>query len=135
MKVTIITAFPEFFDDFLRTSIIGRAVKNGLIQVDRVDLREFGSGNYRQIDDYSFGAGGMVLMAEPLRLALESARGENSSETAYVVCPSPQGRLLSHDMVKAVSGKEHVVIVCGHYEGIDERARSISVALIDGLWS
>jgi len=124
MKVTIITAFPEFFNDFLRTSIIGRAVKSGLIQVDCVDLREFGSGKYRQIDDYSFGAGGMVMMAEPLRLALESSCGENHSETAYVVCPSPQGELLSHNMVKAIAEKaekKHVVIVCGHYEGIDER--------------
>ena len=121
MKVTIITAFPEFFNDFLRTSIIGRAVKNCLIQVDCVDLRKFGFGNYHQIDDYSFGAGGMVLMAEPLRLALEYSCSENHTQTDYVVCPSPQGKLLSHDIVKALSEKEHVIIVCGHYEGIDER--------------
>lgn len=121
MKVTIITAFPEFFSDFLRTSIIGRAVKKGLIQVNCVDLREFGFGNYRQIDDYSFGSGGMVLMAEPLKLALEFSCKENRSETAYVVYPTPQGHLLSHGMVKALVEKEHVVVVCGHYEGIDER--------------
>ncbi|MCL2767633.1 MAG: tRNA (guanosine(37)-N1)-methyltransferase TrmD [Synergistaceae bacterium] len=124
MKVTVITAFPEFFNDFLKTSIIGRAVKNKLIQVDCLNLREFGLGNYRQIDDYSFGSGGMVMMAEPLRLALEFSCGENHSETAYVVCPSPQGKLLSHDMVKGLVEKaknKHVVIVCGHYEGIDER--------------
>ena len=121
MKVTIITAFPEFFSDFLRTSIIGRAVQNGLIQVNCIDLREFGLGNYRQIDDYSFGAGGMVLMAEPLRLALEYSCSEGHLRKAFVVCPTPQGKLLSHDMVKALSEKEHVIIVCGHYEGIDER--------------
>ena len=121
MKVTIITAFPEFFDCFLKTSIIGRAVKNGLIQVNCIDLRKFGFGNYHQIDDYSFGAGGMVLMAEPLRLALEYGFSENHSREAFVVCPTPQGKLLSHDMVKALSEKEHVIIVCGHYEGIDER--------------
>jgi len=121
MKVTIITAFPEFFNDFLRTSIIGRAVKNGLIQVNCVDLRNFGYGNYRQIDDYSFGSGGMVLMAEPLKLALEFSSCENSSLAAYVVYPTPQGKLLSHDMVKALVEKEHVIIICGHYEGVDER--------------
>ena len=121
MKVTIITAFPEFFNDFLNTSIIGRAVKKGLIQVNCVSLREFGFGNYRQIDDYSFGSGGMVLMAEPLELALESVCNENQSDAAYVVYPTPQGRLLSHDMVKALVEKEHVIVVCGHYEGIDER--------------
>jgi tRNA (guanine37-N1)-methyltransferase len=121
MNISIITAFPEFFNDFLKTSIIGRAVKNGLIQVNCVDLRKFGFGNYHQIDDYSFGTGGMVLMAEPLRLALEYSCGENHSRTAYVVCPTPQGKLLSHGMVKDLSEKEHVIIVCGHYEGIDER--------------
>jgi len=121
MKVTIITAFPDFFDDFLRTSIIGRAVKNGIIQVNCVNLRDFGFGNYRQIDDYSFGSGGMVLMAEPLKQALEYSCSEHYSEAAYVVYPSPQGELLSHNMVKKLVDKEHVVIVCGHYEGIDER--------------
>jgi len=121
MRVTIISAFPEFFNDFLRTSIIGRAVINGLIKVDCVDLREFGLGNYRQIDDYSFGSGGMVLMAEPLRHALESSCGESHSEAACVVYPSPQGKLLSHEMVKNLTENEHVVIICGHYEGIDER--------------
>ena len=121
MKTTIITAFPDFFNDFLRTSIIGRAVKNGLIQVNCVDLRKFGFGNYRQIDDYSFGSGGMVLMAEPLRLALEFSRCENHSEAAYVVYPSPQGKLLSHEIVKSLAEKEHIIVICGHYEGIDER--------------
>jgi tRNA (guanine37-N1)-methyltransferase len=121
MKVTIITAFPEFFNDFLRTSIIGRAVRNGLIQINCIDLRKFGFGNYRQIDDYSFGSGGMVMMAEPLKLALEFSCSGNHSETAYVVYPTPQGNLLSHDMVKVLAEKEHVIIICGHYEGIDER--------------
>ena len=121
MRVTIISAFPEFFNDFLRTSIIGRAVKNGLIRVDCVDLREFGLGKYRQIDDYSFGSGGMVFMPEPLRLALEYSCGEEYSETACVVYPSPQGKLLSHDMVKTLMENKHVVVICGHYEGIDER--------------
>ena len=66
MHVTIVTAFPEFFKDFLSTSILGRAVKNGLVRVDLVDLRDFGRGGYRQIDDYAFGSGGMVLAARVL---------------------------------------------------------------------
>lgn len=117
LKVSIITAFPEMFDGFLAASIVGRAVKNGLIEVSCVNLRSFGRGNYRQIDDYSFGSGGMVLMAEPLRLALESIANEDT----FVVSPSPQGRLLSHGMVKSFVEKKHVAIVCGHYEGMDER--------------
>lgn len=105
------------FDGFISTSIIGRAVKTGLIEVECVNLRSFGLGNYRQIDDYSFGSGGMVLMAEPLKLALQSVADSES----FVICPSPQGNLLSHNMVKTLVEKVHVVIVCGHYEGIDER--------------
>lgn len=118
MHVTIVTAFPEFFRDFLSTSIVGRAVKRNLLRVDLVDLREFGRGGYRQIDDYAFGAGGMVLAAPQLEDALNAARGEGE---ACVVYPSPQGTLLTQEIVETLSRQEHVVILCGHYEGIDER--------------
>lgn len=118
MHVTIVTAFPEFFRDFLSTSIVGRAVKRNLLRVDLVDLREFGRGGYRQIDDYAFGAGGMVLAAPQLEDALNAARGEAE---ACVVYPSPQGTLLTQEIVETLSRQEHVVILCGHYEGIDER--------------
>ncbi len=118
MHVTIVTAFPEFFRDFLSTSIVGRAVKRNLLRVDLVDLREFGRGGYRQIDDYAFGAGGMVLAAPQLEDALNAARGEGG---ACVVYPSPQGTLLTQEIVETLSRQEHVVILCGHYEGIDER--------------
>ena len=118
MHVTIVTAFPEFFRDFLSTSIVGRAVKRNLLRVDLVDLREFGQGGYRQIDDYAFGAGGMVLAAPQLEDALNAARGEGE---ACVVYPSPQGTLLTQEIVETLSRQEHVVILCGHYEGVDER--------------
>lgn len=118
MHVTIVTAFPEFFRDFLSTSIVGRAVKRNLLRVDLVDLREFGRGGYRQIDDYAFGAGGMVLAAPQLEDALNAARGEGE---VCVVYPSPQGTLLTQEIVETLSRQEHVVILCGHYEGVDER--------------
>ena len=118
MHVTIVTAFPEFFRDFLSTSIVGRAVKRNLLRVDLVDLREFGRGGYRQIDDYAFGAGGMVLAAPQLEDALNAARGEGEG---CVVYPSPQGTLQTQEIVETLSRQEHVVILCGHYEGIDER--------------
>ena len=120
MHVTIVTAFPEFFGDFLSTSILGRAVKNGLVRVDLVDLRDFGRGGYRQIDDYAFGSGGMVLAVPPLADALRSAK-ERSSERPFVVYPSPQGCVLTQEIVETLVRREHVVIVCGHYEGLDER--------------
>ena len=121
MHVTLVTAFPDFFNDFLSTSIIGRAHKAGLIRVDVVDLRSFGRGDYRQIDDYSFGAGGMVLMAEPLSRALDEIREKNSFRKPFVVYPTPQGVLLTQEIVETLFRQEHVVIICGHYEGLDER--------------
>ena len=120
MHVTILTAFPEFFADFLSTSMIGRAVKNGTIRVDVVDLRSFGTGGYRQVDDYSFGGGGgMVLLPEVMEKALVSLEREGGP--GYVVYPSPQGDPLSQEIVETLAAQRHVLILCGHYEGLDER--------------
>lgn len=118
MKVTVVTAFPDFLDSFARTSIVGRAVEKGLIDVKTVDLRDFAQGNYRQIDDYSFGGkGGMTLMPEVLERALHSVRGERTK----VLFPTPVGAVLTQDLVEALSREEHLAIFCGHYEGLDER--------------
>ena len=119
VRFTIITAFPDFFSSFLSTGIVGKGVKAGLVQVDVVDLRSFGKGAYRQIDDYAFGSGGMVLMAKPLSEALNSVRDDKDS--AFVVYPSPQGTLLTQEIVESLFSQPHVVIICGRYEGIDER--------------
>jgi tRNA (guanine37-N1)-methyltransferase len=120
MRFSIVTAFPEFFRDFLASSVVGRAIKAGLFEVETVDLRAFGKGGYRQIDDYAFGSGGMVLMAEPLKAALDLARSKGKAEP-FVVYPSPQGIPLTQELVETLVRQEHVVIVCGHYEGVDER--------------
>lgn len=118
MKVTVVTAFPEFLDSFTRTSIVGRAVKKGLIGIEVADLRDFSQGSYRQIDDYSFGGkGGMTLMPEVLERALHAVRGEKMK----VLFPTPAGAVLTQDLVEALSREEHLVIFCGHYEGLDER--------------
>jgi len=118
VKVTVVTAFPEFLDSFARTSIVGRAVEKGLIGVTVVDLRDFAQGNYRQIDDYSFGGkGGMTLMPEVLERALRSVRGERTK----VLFPTPAGAVLTQDLVEALAREEHLAIFCGHYEGLDER--------------
>lgn len=118
MKVTVITAFPDFLESFLSTSIVGRAVEKGLIDVRTLDLWDFAEGNYRQIDDYSFGGkGGMTLMPEPLQRALDSVAAEGTK----VLFPTPQGAVLTQDLVEALSKEEHLVVLCGHYEGLDER--------------
>lgn len=120
MHVTIVTAFPEFFGDFLSTSILGRAVKKELVRVDLVNLREFGRGEYRQIDDYAFGSGGMVLAAPPLTDVMRFVRSRGAGKP-FVVYPSPQGCVLTQEIVESLVQQEHVVLLCGHYEGVDER--------------
>ena len=126
VKVTVLTAFPEFLSSFLSTSIVGRAVERGLIDVKAVDLRDFSQGNYRQIDDYSFGGkGGMTIMPEVLDRALASVR----SDDAKVLFPTPTGSVLTQDLVEALALEKELVIICGHYEGLDERFVRESVDL------
>lgn len=116
-KVTFITAFPEFLECFLEHSVVGRAIGSKTIEAHVVNLRDFAVNRYGQVDDYAFGGGGMVLMPEPLAKALESVGGEDVT----VVYPSPQGTVLSQELVESLAGRDHLVLVCGHYEGVDER--------------
>lgn len=124
-KVTFVTAFPEFMESFLAHSVIGRAAKAGIIQAGVVNLRDFAVNRYGQVDDYAFGSGGMVLMAEPLARAVESL----DDDGAMVIYPSPQGVVLSQELVESLASREHLVLVCGHYEGVDERFVSRHVDL------
>lgn len=123
LKVTVITAFPEFINSFLHTSIVGRAIEGGLIEVRAVDIRDFAEGNYRQIDNYSFGGkGGMTIMPEILYKALQSVKNGRTK----VLFPTPVGAVLTQDLVEALSAEtrledKDIVIICGHYEGLDER--------------
>lgn len=118
MKITVLTAFPAFLEGFLSTGIIGRAVERRLIDVRVVDIRNFSRGNYHQIDDYSFGGkGGMTLMPEVLKDALDSiADGD-----AKVLFPTPVGAVLTQDLVESLADEPHIIIICGRYEGLDER--------------
>ena len=118
MKITILTAFPDLMKNYLSASVLGRGIAKGRLEVDVVYIRDFAEGSYRQIDDYSYGSGGMVLMAEPLQKALESLRTNGES---FLVYPSPQGTRLHQELVEDLSRKEHLIILCGHYEGVDER--------------
>ena len=118
MKITVITAFPELMRNYLASSVLGRGIAAGKLEAKVVDIRDFSEGSYRQIDDYCYGSGGMMLMAEPLAKAVESVSG---GAKPYVVYPSPQGVRLHQELVEDLARKEHLVIVCGHYEGVDER--------------
>lgn len=118
MKISILTAFPEMMKNYLGSSVLGRGIAAGKLSIEVVDIRDFAQGDYRQIDDYCYGSGGMALMPEPLERALESLSAEGRP---YVVYPSPQGVRLHQELVEDLAGKERLVILCGHYEGVDER--------------
>jgi tRNA (guanine37-N1)-methyltransferase len=114
--------FPELFDVPLRTSIIGRAVDRGLVEVAVHDLREHGLGRHRSVDDYPYGGGaGMVLRPEPLYAAIEPLREAG----ALVVLMDPAGERLSDALARDLAGLRRIALVCGRYEGLDERARQL----------
>jgi tRNA (guanine37-N1)-methyltransferase len=120
-RISVVTAFPDIVRNYLSSSVLGKGIERGLLDVAVVDLRDFAESAYRQIDDYSYGGGGMVLMAPPLEAAVESVAGR---EDRYVVCPSPQGRPMCQELAEdmySVAARKRLVFVCGHYEGLDER--------------
>lgn len=119
MKWDILSLFPDYFDGPFDVSMIKRAREKGLLEINLVDMREFASGRYQQIDDRPYGGGpGMVLMAEPVTRAIRSVKNERSR----VVYLTPQGKPLTAKRCSELATQEHLIVLCGHYEGIDERA-------------
>lgn len=121
MQFDILTLFPEMFDAVLKTSIIGRAGEKGLIDINCVQIRDFAFNKHRQVDDYPYGGGqGMVMQAEPIFCAYESVcKGlDYKPLTIYM---SPQGKTFRQSTAKKLAKEKHIVILCGHYEGVDQR--------------
>lgn len=117
MKIDILTLFPEMFAP-LQTSILGKAVENGLIEINYINIRDFSHEKHGKVDDYVFGGGdGMLMMPEPIYDAVMSVKQDNS----HVIYMSPKGKVLHQGVVKELCTYEHLIIICGHYEGIDER--------------
>ena len=123
MKISIITLFPEMFDGPLGTSIIGRAVESGEIEIDLVQLRDFAADERGTVDQPPFGGGaGMVLQAGPLVQAVDSvANNSKAANKPHVVLMSAQGAPLTHRRAQELSTMPEIILVCGHYEGVDER--------------
>ena len=126
MHATVITLFPGLLEAYLETSVFGRAVERGLLTVDLVDLRAYGEGPHRVVDDRPFGGGpGMVLMAEPVIRAVEVARESHANGVRTVVL-TPQGRPFRQGVAAELAASPGgMILVCGRYEGIDERALEI----------
>jgi tRNA (guanine37-N1)-methyltransferase len=121
MRFDVITLFPELFGPFLTVGITRRAYDAGLVDVHLTNPRDFASGNYRRVDDRPFGGGpGMVMMAEPLEKALQSVRAARQ-DNAPVLLFSPIGQVLNHAAVEQWSASTGAILVCGRYEGIDQR--------------
>lgn len=121
MRFDVITLFPELFEPFLKVGITRRAYETGQVQVQLTNPRDFASGNYRRVDDRPFGGGpGMVMMAEPLEKAVQAIRASRQ-DRAPVLLFSPIGQTLNHGAVERWSASEGAILVCGRYEGIDQR--------------
>ena len=124
MKITILTLFPKMFDA-LKESLIGKAINKGILQIDVVDFREFSLDKHKKVDDYAFSGGaGMVLTTQPIYDAIQSVITPES----YVVYMSPKGTPLSQNkVIQMANDIKHLVIICGHYEGLDERIIQLCV--------
>lgn len=122
MRIDIISVFPEMLNDIFKYSIIKRAKDNNIIELYIHDLREYGLGNYRQIDDYPYGGGsGMVLMIEPIYNLLQDLKSKRKYDA--VIYTSPDAHLWNQKQANYFSMLENIIILCGHYKGIDQRIR------------
>lgn len=122
MRIDIISAVPELLDSPLSHSIVGRAIKKGLVEIHVHNLRKYGIGPRKNIDDYSYGGdAGMVMMVEPVYRMIEELRSER--EYDEVIYLSPDGEILNQGISNELSLKENIILLCGHYKGIDHRIR------------
>ncbi len=123
MRVQVLTIFPELFGPFLATSLVGRAIEKGLLEVRVHDLREFSEDRHRSVDDEPYGGGGGMVMTAPpwIRAVRAVSEGSTAEGTPWRVLMSPQGRRLDDARVRELAARGDLVLLCGRYEGIDER--------------
>ncbi len=123
MKIDILTLFPNMFDGFLSESIIKRATLNKKVEINIHDIREYSKDPHKKVDDYGFGGGaGMVLMPQPIFDAVEDLKTDGS----VILLMTPQGIPYTQDRAYTLTKEKHLIIICGHYEGFDERIRSLA---------
>lgn len=128
MKFYILTLFPEIFDYMTKQSIVGRAQTGGYISVEALNIRDYTKDKHRHVDDYPYGGGaGMVMQAEPICEAYD-ALCERVGKRLRLIYMSPQGKVFNQKTAKELALSEEIVLLCGHYEGIDERAIEITQA-------
>lgn len=122
MRIDIITVLPELLKSPFEASILKRAIDKGLVEVHTHNLRDFSTNNYNQIDDYQFGGGaGMVMMIEPIDKCISKLKAERDYDE--VIYMTPDGETLNQNMANQLSLKENIILLCGHYKGVDQRVR------------
>lgn len=122
MRVDVLTIFPGVFPGPLGVGVVGRALESGTLELCAHDLRDHTDDRHRQVDDIPFGGGpGMVLKPEPLVRAVRAVRAADPAVRAILL--SPQGRRLTQEVVRELAAEDHLLLVCGRYQGVDERAR------------
>lgn len=123
LQIDVVTIFPEMFDGFFCSGMVRRALDRGLVRLRAIDLRLFARGRHRQVDDAPYGGGsGMIFKPEPVFEAVESLAGSAEPEP-WVVLLTPQGRLFTQAVARELAGKGRLILLCGRYEGVDERVR------------
>jgi tRNA (guanine37-N1)-methyltransferase len=128
MHVEILTIFPGYFESPLRESLLGKAIDAGLVDVAVTDIRAFAEGRHRKVDDEPFGGGaGMVMMAPVVTAAIEARRDAEGLPRAWTVFLTPEGARLDHARAAALAARPRLLLVCGRYEGIDERVRELGL--------
>lgn len=127
MKIDILTLFPHMFDGFLTESIMKRAIEKGKVEINIIDIRDYTPYKNNQVDDYQFGGGGgMIMMCEPVFNAVESIKTKDS----HVILLTPRGKTYNERKAYELKDKKHLIIICGHYEGFDERIYTLADELI-----
>ena len=123
-SISVVTLFPQVFTPLLNTSILNKSQKQGKLKVDLVDLRKFGIGKYRQVDDRVYGGGvGMVLRIEPIAAAIKKSKILNLK--SKIILLTPQGKTFNQKTALRLAKEKHIVLICGKYEGVDERVREL----------
>ncbi len=126
MRFDILTLFPNLFDSPFRHSILGKAIERGRIEIRIINIRDFALDKHQVVDDAPYGGGrGMVMKPEPIARAIEWAKGENPS--AWTIYLTPQGKRFHQEMARSLSSRSHLILLCGRYEGVDERVREMLV--------
>lgn len=127
MRIDILTLFPKMFDGFLSESIIKRAIEKEKVKINIIDIRDYTPYKNNQVDDYQFGGGGgMIMMCEPVFNAVESVKTKDS----HVILLTPRGKTYNETKAKELKELKHLIIICGHYEGFDERIYTLADSLV-----